>query len=198
MPGLNEVRIYLSGLWLLIRGEAAGLKRLDISDRGLMRSFWAILWCLPAMVASWVWWRTLYLRGMPDDTELGGIFFFRLAMLELANWLVPLVLIGMMAWALGLGRKYYAIVVSVNWLSVPFAYAYGALSLLLMLVPALTGLLSLIWLFLMMALVFSISRIFRVICGPHPLMVATLTMVLIIPTMLLSDTLERFLGVYPG
>ncbi|MFN7103652.1 MAG: hypothetical protein ACK4N1_13625 [Pseudorhizobium sp.] len=198
MPGLNEVKIYLSGLWLVIRGDAGGLKRLDVSDRGLMRSFWAILWCLPAMVMSWVWWRTLYLRGMPDDTELGGIFFFRLAMLELANWLVPLVMVGLMAWALALGRKYYAIVVAVNWLSVPFAYAYGILSLLLMLAPGLTGLLSLIWLFLMMALVFSISRIFRIICGPHPLMVATLTMVLIIPTMLLSDTLERFLGVYPG
>lgn len=198
MPGLNEIKVYLSGLWLLIRGQASGLKRLDVSDRGLMRSFWAILWCLPAMAVSWVWWRTLYLRGMPADTELGGIFFFRLAMLELANWIVPIVLIGLMALVLGLGRKYYAIVVTVNWLSVPFAYAYGVLSLLLMLAPALTGLLSLIWLFLMMALVFSVSRIFRIICGPHPLMVATLTMVLIIPTMLLSDSLERFLGIYPG
>ncbi|MDY6964327.1 MAG: hypothetical protein SV862_20805 [Pseudomonadota bacterium] len=198
MPGLNEVRVYLSGLWLLIRGEAAGLKRLDISDRGLMRSFWAILWCLPAMTVSWLWWRALYLRGMPQDTELGGIFFFRLAMLELANWLVPLILIGFMAWGLALGRKYYAIVVAVNWLSVPFAYAYAVLSLLLMLAPNLTGILSLIWLMLMIALIVSVSRIFRVICGQHPLMVATLTMVLIVPTMLLSDSLERFLGIYPG
>ncbi|KEQ03898.1 hypothetical protein [Pseudorhizobium pelagicum] len=198
MPGLNEVRVYLSGLWLLIRGEAAGLKRLDISDRGLMRSFWAILWCLPAMTVSWLWWRALYLRGMPQDTELGGIFFFRLAMLELANWLVPLILIGFMAWGLALGRKYYAIVVAVNWLSVPFAYAYAVLSLLLMLAPNLNGILSLIWLMLMIALIVSVSRIFRVICGQHPLMVATLTMVLIVPTMLLSDSLERFLGIYPG
>jgi hypothetical protein len=198
MPGASEVRFYLAGLWQLIRGDATGLQKLDISDRGLLRSFWAILWCLPAMAISWLWWRELYLRGMPRNTELGGIFFFRLGMLEFANWLVPLVLIGLMAWGLGLGRKYHAMVVAVNWLSVPFAYAYGLLSLLLMLAPGLTGFLSLIWLFLMIALVFSISRIFRFICGPHPLMVATLTMVLIVPTMLLSDTLERFLGIYPG
>ena len=119
-------------------------------------------------------------------------------MLELANWIVPLVLVGLMAWGLGLGRKYYAMVVAVNWLSVPFAYAYAVLSLLLLFAPGLTGLLSLIWLALMIGLVFSISRIFRIICGPSPLMVATLTMVLIVPTMLLSDTLERFLGIYPG
>ncbi|HEX2148286.1 MAG TPA: hypothetical protein VHG11_11645 [Pseudorhizobium sp.] len=198
MPGALEVRFYLAALWQLIRGDAAGLRGLDVSDRGLMRSFWAILWCLPAMAVSWAWWRALYLRGMPADTSVGGLFFFRLGMLEIANWLVPLILIGLLAWALGLGRKYYAMVVAVNWLSVPFAYAYASLSLLLMLTPSLTGLLSLIWLFLMMALVFSISRIFRIICGPHPLMVATLTMVLIVPTMLLSDTLERFLGIYPG
>ena len=107
-------------------------------------------------------------------------------------------LVGLMAWGLGLGRKYYAMVVAVNWLSVPFAYAYAVLSLLLLFAPGLTGLLSLIWLALMIGLVFSISRIFRTICGPSPLMVATLTMVLIVPTMLLSDTLERFLGIYPG
>lgn len=198
MPGLLEVKLYLSGLLLLVRGDAAGLKRLDISDRGLMRSFWAFVWCLPAMAVSWFWWRMLYLRGLPEDTELGGIFFFRLAMLELANWLVPLILIGFLAWGLSMGRKYHAMVVTVNWLSLPFAYAYGLLSLLLILVPGMTALLSLIWLFLMIGLIFSVSRIFRIICGPNPLMVATLTMVLIVPTMLLSDTLERFLGIYPG
>ncbi|MCF6369411.1 hypothetical protein [Rhizobium halophilum] len=198
MPGPLEVRFYLAALWQLVRGDAAGLRRLDLSDRGLMRSFWAILWCFPAMTISWVWWRALFLRGMPEEASVGGLFFFRLGMLELANWLVPLILIGLLAWGLGLGRKYYAMVVAVNWLSVPFAYAYALLSLLLMVTPGLTGLLSLIWLFLMMALVFSISRIFRVICGPHPLMVATLTLVMIVPIMLLSDTLERFLGIYPG
>ncbi|HEV7433739.1 MAG TPA: hypothetical protein VGO22_02535 [Pseudorhizobium sp.] len=198
MPGPLEVRYYLAALWQLVRGDAAGLRKLDLSDRGLMRSFWAILWCVPAMTISWFWWRALFLRGMPEDASVGGLFFFRLGMLEFANWLVPLILIGLLAWGLGLGRKYYAMVVAVNWLSVPFAYAYALLSLLLMVTPGLTGVLSLIWLFLMMALVFSISRIFRVICGPHPLMVATLTLVLIVPTMLLSDTLERFLGIYPG
>ena len=198
MPGTTEVKLYLAGLWLMIQGNPAGLKQLDVTERGLMRSFWAIAWCLPAMAVSWFWWRTLYLRGMPKDTDLGGIFFFRLAMLELANWLVPLILVGLMAWGLGLGRKYYAMVVAVNWLSVPFSYGYGILSLLLMLVPALTGILSLIWLFLLIGLIAAISRIFRTLCGPHPLMVTTLTMVLIVPTMLLSDTLERFLGIYPG
>ena len=198
MPGTHEVQIYLYGLWLLVRGDASGMRRLDLTDRGVTRSFWAIAWCLPAMAVSWIWWRALYLRGMPGDTDVGGIFFFRLALLELANWLVPLILLGLVAWGLGLGRKYLVMVVAVNWLSVPFAYAYATLSLLMMIIPALTGLLSLVWLALIITLLFSVSRIFRMICGQQPLMITTLTMVLIVPTMLLSDALERFLGIYPG
>ncbi len=198
MPGTLEVKFYLCGLWLLICGDPAGLKQLDLTERGLFRSFWAIIWCLPAMAVSWLWWRALYLRGMPKDLELGGIFFVRLAMLELINWIVPLVLVGLVALGLGLGRKYFAIVIAVNWLSIPFAYCYAILSLFLMLAPALTGILSLTWLFLLITLIASITRVLRMICGPHPLMISTLTMVLIVPAMLLSDVLERFLGVYPG
>jgi len=35
------------------------------------------------------------------------------------------------------------------------------------------------------------------ICGTHPLFIGTLTLVLLIPSMLLTDFLQRFLGVYP-
>ena len=36
--------------------DARGFRYLDISDRGIMRSFWAILWCVPPIGISWIWW----------------------------------------------------------------------------------------------------------------------------------------------
>ncbi|WP_312222194.1 hypothetical protein [Rhizobium rhizoryzae] len=198
MPSFSEVKLYVLGLWLLVKGDRAGLALVDFTDRGMMRSFWAIVWCIPAIGFSWIWWRLAFLETMPPGFRLGGIFFFRMALLEASNWLVPLVLAGLMALTMGLARQFPAIVFTANWLSVPFSYLYGLLSILLVLMPGLTGLIALIWLGAIVALVVCLSRIFRMIIGPQTLTVATLTMVLIVPSLLLSDVLERFLGVYPG
>ena len=92
MPTFKEVQYYLSGLWLLIRMDARGFQYLDISDRGMLRSFWAILWCLPPIGISWLWWQQAYLIAMPPETATGLAFFLRLALVEAANWVIPLVL----------------------------------------------------------------------------------------------------------
>jgi hypothetical protein len=62
MPGFKEVQYYLAGLWLLIRMDPAGFRFLDMSDRGVNRSFWAFVWCLPPMGISWLWWREAFLQ----------------------------------------------------------------------------------------------------------------------------------------
>ena len=198
MPSFSEVKLYILGLWLLVKGDRSGLAFVDFTDRGMMRSFWAIVWCIPAIGSSWIWWRLAFLETMPPSFHLGGIFFFRMALLEASNWLVPLVLVGLMALTTGLARHFPAIVFTANWLSVPFSYLYGVLSILLVIMPGITGLIALIWLAAIVSLVVCLSRIFRMIIGPQGLTIATLTMVLIVPSLLLSDVLERFLGVYPG
>ncbi|SIR13781.1 hypothetical protein SAMN05880590_112115 [Rhizobium sp. RU35A] len=198
MPSFTEVKLYLFGLWLLIKGNRAGFQYLDLSDRGMMRSFWAIAWCAPAIAFSWVWWRFAYMQGLPPSQSLGAVFFVRMAMLEAANWILPLVLAGIMALLLGIGRFFPAIVLVTNWLSLPFSYLYGVLSLVLVVLPGLTGLVALIWLAAIVALIVAMSRIFRMVFGDQRLMIATITMVLIVPSLLISDALERFLDVYPG
>lgn len=197
MPSYPEVRLYLSGLWLLIRGDAQGFRLLDISDRGMMRSFWAFIWCLPGAFISWLWWRDYLLEGMPPGARIGGIFFVRMAMLEIFNWLVPLILAGILCSLLGIARKFPAVVVSVNWLSVPFAYLYGLLSLRFLLPSGFDTALALVHFALLIVMVISVSRVMRMICGPQPLMITTLVLVLIVPSMLLTEALQRFLGIYP-
>lgn len=198
MPPISEVRYYLTGLFLLIKGDRRGMQMLDLTDRGMMRSFWAFVWCLPPALISWIWWRQIYLRAMPDDASVGPVFFVRLGMLEVLDWFIPLIFAGAVCLLLGLGRKFIAITVAFNWISVPFAYAYAVLAIGFMLPLGVTGMLAILHLVLLVVMIFSIARILRQICGAQPLVVTTLLLVLIIPDMLLSEMLQRYLDVYPG
>lgn len=197
MPSFKEVQYYLAGLWLLLRMDARGFQYLDISDRGMMRSFWAILWSLPSIGISWLWWQQAYLSAMPPETSTGMAFFLRLALVEAASWLMPLVLAGVLLMIFRFGDKFAPIVVVVNWLGLPTSYLNALLIALLAFIPGSSGLVAFLWLALMMVIVFSLARMLRMICGTHPLFIGALTLVLLIPTMLLTDFLQRFLGIYP-
>ena len=197
MPTFREVQYYLSGLWLLIRMDARGFQYLDISDRGMLRSFWAILWSLPSIGISWLWWQQAYLTAMPPETSTGLAFFLRLALVEAANWLIPPILAGLLLLVFRFGDKFTPIVVTVNWLFVPANYLNALLVAMIVFVPGSKALAALLSLALTMATIFALARILRMICGTHPLFVGTLTLMLLIPNLLLTDFLQRFLGVYP-
>lgn len=195
MPSFTEIKIYISGLWLLARGDAQGLRLLDLSDRGMMRSFWAFLWSLPAMFVYWSGIRFAFLASGPEGATAGPIFFARLFMIEAVNWMMPLILVAVLCMFLNAERKFPAIVVITNWLSVPLAYAYALLTALLFLIPAAAGVIALLQLVLLIATVFAISRMLRQILGPQPLAVAATLLVLLIPSLVLSDLLRSYLGV---
>ncbi len=197
MPTYREVQYYLAGLWLLVRNDARGFNYLDISDRGLTRSFWAVLWCLPPIGISWLWWQQTYLSAMPPGSATGPAFFFRLGLVEAANWLVPPVMAGLLLLLFRSGEKFQPVVVAMNWLGLPLAYLNALLIALIAFVPGSAGLTAILWLMLMMALIFALARILRMICGPHPLFVAAMTLMMMVPPMLLTDFLQHFLGIYP-
>lgn len=196
MPGLEEVRHYMRGLVLLMRHDPQGLRYFDFTDRGMMRSFWAIFWCLPPILISWAWRRALFVEGMPDGFEPGTLFYGRLAMVEVANWLTPVVLAGLMLLGLGAIRLFPAVVVVTNWLSVPFSYAFTVLVLMLATAPALGTIVSLIWLVMVLALVVVLFRILAFLTKGQALMTGTLTMLLLVPPLLVTDWLQQYLGVY--
>lgn len=198
MPTLKEVEFYLTGLWLLFRQDPKGLTHLDFSDRGALRSFWAAFFVLPTTLLTFLWWRSIYLQTLPEGADVGALFFFRLGLVEIANWIVPLVLVGLLSWLVGIGDKFLSIVVISNWLTLPVAYGYGVVLLIMMLLPSLTGLAVILSYLLALALVITLFRIFRMVLGEHVLTIATVTMVLLVPTMILSELLERYLDIYPG
>ncbi|MBP1851321.1 hypothetical protein [Rhizobium halophytocola] len=198
MPTLKEVELYLTGIWLLLKQDPGGFKYLDFTDRGAMRSFFAIVFALPAIGISWYWLMLGHLALLPDGASVGIDFFLRVAMIEAMNWILPLVLAGILAWTLGIGERFSAIVATTNWVTVPFTYLYAVLILLLMLLPAIAGLVAMIWLILMLAMVFVYMRVMQMLCGGQLLTAATMTTVLLIPSILVTELLERFLGITVG
>ncbi len=197
MPGFREVQYYLSGLWLLIRMDPAGFRFLDVSDRGVNRSFWAFVWCLPPMGISWLWWREAFLQKMPPHTDVGALFYFRLALVEAATWFVPLVLAGLLLLAFKKGDRFSSVIVSINWLGVPLSYINGLLLALVFFVPGAIGLVSMLLLAFMLAQVFALARILRMIFSGNGPLIGAMTLVLFVPVLMLTEFLQRFLGIYP-
>lgn len=119
-------------------------------------------------------------------------------MVEAICWIVPLLLIGMLLFAFGAREKFTPLVTTMNWLSLPFSYAYAVLILIAFFLPPLQGLIAILWLALLLSLVFAFSRIVRFFIRDQSLLVSAIVMTLLVPGMLLSEALQRFLGVYPA
>lgn len=198
MPLLSEVRYYLHGLWLMFCGDPKGQSYLDLSDRGMLRSFFSAIWSLPALILSWMWWQRAFTAAQGPESATGLSYYLRLALVEAICWVVPLVLIGCLMLLSGVREKFPAVVTVVNWLNLPYSYASTILVLIAVALPGLQGFIALLWFSLLLSLVWSLSRILALLLGKQPLLISTAVMTLLIPGMLLSELLQRFLGVYPG
>jgi hypothetical protein len=136
MPRLEEVGYYLQGLWLLLTGKPEGFHYLDLTERGFWRSWWAILFCLPPTLLSWASFRLYFLAQAPRGTETGAAFFVKLAVVEAANWLIPLLVVLVVARLVGFGSAALPLIIAFNWLSVPLQWAYVPVSLIQIWAPA--------------------------------------------------------------
>ncbi|MBP2559820.1 hypothetical protein J2857_002589 [Neorhizobium galegae] len=200
MPSYHEVRLYLGGLWLLIRGDARGLRPFDISDEGVLRSFWAVAWCAPALIIGWIFRRMEYLRHFPQREDYSFIFFLKMLVLEAAHWIVPTAALVALGFILRFMPLVRILIVVRNWFTVPLAYAtyvilapltflfdqhaalagYGSIALA---APLLSGALFLMW------------RILRTVMGgPVMIRVATIGLV-VLAEIIVARKLENIMGV---
>ncbi|MCZ4090507.1 MULTISPECIES: hypothetical protein [Sinorhizobium] len=198
MPLLEEVLAYIKGLWLLIRGDREGFRWLDISESGLWRSFAAILWSLPAIAVTWASWRLYYLSAMPAGTTIGFGFILKLLVIDLASWLLPIILIVILSRPLGFAFFVVPVIVTTNWLSVPLSYAMALPAAIRLVIPGSEGLTSLIWLLLLVASVGLLFRLLRTVTGDQTLLAAALTALFLLPSVMIGEFLQRFFGLVPG
>jgi len=128
MPTGDEIQRYLSGAWRLMMGKPDGLKLLDLSADGFWNSFFAIVVALPAMFVGWVGVANGFGVGAE---ELGGrvSILIRLAIIDMAAWIVPLIALAFVMRAAGIADRYVPLVVASNWGSAISAWLMLPLSI---------------------------------------------------------------------
>ncbi|MCO6185563.1 hypothetical protein [Rhizobium sp. L1K21] len=194
MPGLEEVLFYLRGILQLIRHNPAGWRNLDISERGVSRSFWAIAWSLPGMLVSWLSWRSTYIEfGGVGDT--GALFIFRMAVLDLTIWLLQIIFVAALLVYMKKAQHFKSMVVATNWLSVPFSIYSGTLSALQMLAP---GGVVLWWILMNIGLagaIYASYSIYRMMNGITTGPAISLAVTTLLTSLILTPILQTYLGV---
>ncbi len=105
----------LAGAWLVMRGRAEGLSRLDLSLEGFWRSFAAILLIVPFAILGLISQRELVPEdvGAPADAGIGLE-----AVALLGDWLTFPLVFAVIARPLGLTARYVPFIVARNWASV--------------------------------------------------------------------------------
>ncbi len=194
MPQIDEVLFYLRGLWLILFNPAEGARRLDLSPRGFIRSFWAIAYCAPPILLSWAAYRFDYLAGRPVGTTTGPDFFLKLGMVELLTWLVPLVAIGAVMVAAGFGDRLFDVLVTFNWLTVPITWMMSIYSLLSILSPDNSSSIVLVYLMLSMVMLAVQFLVFHGLLLGQKLLVSAILLTNIVTTIYVSWKLQVWLG----
>jgi hypothetical protein len=184
-------------VWLLILGDKSGLGWLDITASGVWRSFAAFLWCLPAMAVGWAAWRLFYLEQMPTGTETGIGFIVKLFLVDMTMWIVPLILVSVLAKPFGYADMLASIIISTNWLAVPTVYAMAVPLAIRLVIPGGQGLAYLLSLILLLTNFTVIFRLVKTITNNQLLLASAISALLILPSLMLSEALPPMLGLMP-
>lgn len=103
----------LVGAWRVMTGRADGMRLLDISAEGFWDSFFAIVVATPALAIGWLSSANQFMIFEPAPSRLG--ILMRLAAIDLAVWIVPLVGLALVVRRAGIADRYVHYVVSGNW-----------------------------------------------------------------------------------
>lgn len=122
MVTLDDVNRYCGGALALARNDPRGFEQLDLSADGFWRSFAAMIYAAPALLVSWVNYRADYLEAAGSPAAAGLGFMTRLALIDLINWVLPLIVVGIVSVPLGMSRHFGRWVIATNWLSLPVSY----------------------------------------------------------------------------
>jgi hypothetical protein len=126
-PGLAEILGYFAGTIDMMRGRAEGLRRLDLTADGFWTSFLSLAVALPPMALSWVEYEDV----QRDGPVAGPIVVYGAhAAADLVAWILPVVLLMVLAKWIGLNRKILPLVVATNWGNALLAWAMVPIELL--------------------------------------------------------------------
>src|SRR5690606_7093069 len=106
----------LWGAWRMMMGHADGLRAMDLTVDGFWNSFFAIVLALPALAPGWM---VAADRLAEYDGNPGERFSLvvRFAVVDLGSWLLPLLVLALVARQARIADRFVQYVVATNWAS---------------------------------------------------------------------------------
>lgn len=133
MLSADETYASLTGAWRLMLGKADGLRLLDLSADGFWNSFFAIVVAAPALIVNWVGIANYI--GDPNGFAGRLGILIGLAIMDIGSWVLPLIVLGLVASRVGIGGRFVHYVVATNWASAIIAWIFLPLSLIQLFLP---------------------------------------------------------------
>jgi hypothetical protein len=134
MPNLDNIFRYFTGVWKMMLGRKDGLAYLDISAEDFWTSFYAIVVALPPLLATWVAYSADLTAGR-EEAGLRLAIVIRAATVDIAAWVIPIVIVGLLAKRIGIAKRYAAYVIATNWGSALLAWLFAPITLLQLFFP---------------------------------------------------------------
>ena len=129
-PSLAEVLQYFAGSAQLMAGNPEGLRRLDLSADGFWTSFFAMIVSAPPLVLSWIEYEASERAGHPTDAGPVMIYASH-ALADALAWILPVLVLMVLAKSIGFRRKIVPLVVATNWGGALLAWLFAPYWLLL-------------------------------------------------------------------
>lgn len=182
MPRLEEVVYYLEGLWLLLKGKQEGYQYLDFSERGFWRSWWALVYCLPPTLLSYVATKAYLAADAIQPVDAGIEFYFKAAFVDYGSMLIGVFIFFGVTRMGGFSQYAAPIIIVLNWLAVPMQWVFSVGSLGQIFAPANIELMATILLIQILVGTFlSYQLINRVVGGKALATIAALLTLSVVP-----------------
>lgn len=186
VPTLNQTARSLSGLLATLSGNRDGLKLIDSSLEGVLRSFLVFAWCWPAQAFLWTGvWRDLP-ESRPDSVEGFVVFFLQAGIFDFIGWLLPALLLIPLSRPFGFRGQLFKLIAMTNWfglIATYMAFLPATLDLLPPIPDQVTAVMSLV------VYVFTIVfyfRLARAVLSDDGLLAAMVTVLLVVTSIVTS------------
>ncbi|CDX16186.1 conserved membrane hypothetical protein [Mesorhizobium sp. ORS 3324] len=193
MLSADETFASLTGAWRLMFGKADGLRMLDLSADGFWNSFFAIVVAAPALIVGWVG----IANEIGDPNAFAGrlSMLLRLATVDIGSWVLPLIVLALVAPRVGIGGRFVHYVVASNWASAIIAWLMLPSALLRLFLPSsdeISGLVSLLLFALSMVLTW---RMTNATIGKGPAVGTAVFAGMFVASLLVLFGLQALLGI---
>ncbi|MEK1890625.1 MAG: hypothetical protein AAAB35_24275 [Phyllobacterium sp.] len=178
----------------MMNGHADGLDMLDFSEDGFWQSFHAITISLPPLILGWIIFANDMIALRPETGNRFSIMG-RVAFVDLAAWIVPLIVLALSARRLGLSKRFSPYVVASNWGTAIGAWLMVPATIVRVIVPDWPGFTTALSLLLYAGIMLLTYRLTHVALKKSYAYTAAFFVVLIIGSLFLMVVLQGLLGI---